>query len=109
MLSRCVALLIAAIALEGCCVSGSGCYAPVAPAGPVAWDGLGPISADENDGDHQPRRRTSPKTEIVVGPLNGQVAPAVAQPPVKDWDRQQAAGQDADAKLNGQLKICRGC
>jgi hypothetical protein len=109
MLSRWFALLFAAIALAGCCVSGSGCYAPVTPGGPVAWDGLGPVPTDDEGGEHKPRRRSPQTNEIIVGPLNGQVAHSEVVSQAKDWDQQQATDQQADAKLNSQLKICRGC
>jgi hypothetical protein len=109
MLSRYVALLFATIALGGCCMSSSGCYAPVAAGSPAAWDGLGSVPTDDGAGDYKPRRRASPKNEIIVGPLNGQVAPSETVSQAKDWDRQQATDQEADAKLNSQLKICRGC
>jgi hypothetical protein len=109
MLSRCIALLFAAIALAGCCMSGSGCYVPVATGGPVAWDGLGSVPAEDGAGDYKPRRRASPKNEIIVGPLNGQAALPDTQSQTSNWDQQQAADQQADVKLNNQLKICRGC
>jgi hypothetical protein len=109
MLLRCFALLFGAIALAGCCMSGNGCQAPVAAGAPAAWDGLGSDPADDGPGDYKPRRRASPKNEIIVGPLNGQVAHPETQSQAKDWDQQQAIDQQADAKLNSQLKICHGC
>jgi hypothetical protein len=109
MLSRWVGLLFATIALAGCCMSGSGCYAPVAPGGPVAWDGLGSVPTADGAGDYKPRRRASPNNEIIVGPLNGQAAhPGIASQ-AKDGDQQQVTDQQADVQLNSQLKICRGC
>jgi hypothetical protein len=117
MLSRWVGLLFVTIALAGCCMSGSGCYAPVAPGGPVAWDGLGSVPTEDGAGDNKPRRTASPKNEIIVGPLNGQVtgqvnrqvAPPGSASQAKDWDQQQVTDQQADVQLNSQLKICRGC
>jgi hypothetical protein len=110
MVSRCIALVFSAITLAGCCTSSNGCYSPAAGA-PVAWDGLGPIAAGDGDNsDPKPRPRAAQKHEIIVGPLNATVAPPDAQPHAKDgWAQQQAADQDADAKLNSQLKICHGC
>ena len=49
MTSKWVAFLFSAIALSGCCASGTGCYAPVAGT-PVAWDGLGPSPDEESPG-----------------------------------------------------------
>jgi hypothetical protein len=112
MISRCVALVFSVVTLAGCCTSGSGCYSPAATGAPVAWDGLGPIAAGdgESNSDPKPRPRTLQKHEIIVGPLNATVASPDAQPQAKDgWTQQQAADQEADAKLNGQLKICHGC
>jgi hypothetical protein len=114
MISRCVAFVFSAIALAGCCTSSSGCYSPAAAGGPVAWDGLGPIAGDgQGDSNPNPRPRAPPKHEIIVGPLNATVAAPAApdvQPPAKDsWAQQQASDQEADAKLNSQLKICHGC
>jgi hypothetical protein len=109
MILRCITLLFAALALGGCCLSGNGCYAPV-PGTPVAWDGLGPAPA-ENGGNNKPKRVSRRNTEIVVGPLND-VAARSDDPKSQSndrWAKEQAADQEADAKLTKQLKICRGC
>jgi hypothetical protein len=109
MISRCVVLVFSAITLAGCCTSSGGCYSPAAGA-PLDSDGLGPIAADDGDSDPKPKPRALQKHEIIVRPLNAAVAPSDVQPQAKDgWAQQQAADQEADAKLNGQLKICRGC
>jgi hypothetical protein len=89
-------------------MTGSGCYAPVAASGPVAWDGLGPVPTEDGGGDYRPRRRASQKNEIIVGPLNGNVASPGRQSEAKDGGQQQA-DPEAEVKLNSQLKICRGC
>jgi hypothetical protein len=110
MISRCVALVFSAITLAGCCTSSSGCYSPAAADAPAAWDGLEPVAAGDGDSDPKPRPRALQKHEIIVGPLNAAVAPSDVQPQAKDgWAQQQAADQEADAKLNSQLKICHGC
>jgi hypothetical protein len=110
MISRCIALVFSAIALAGCCTSSNGCYSPVAAGAPAAWDGLGPIAAGDGESDPKPKPRAPQKHEIIVGPLNATVAPPDAQPQAKEsWAQQQAADQEADAKLNSQLKICHGC
>jgi hypothetical protein len=110
MISRCIALLFTAISLAGCCASNSGCYAPVAAGSPVAWDGLGPVAAGDRDGDHKPKRSAAQKHDFVVGPLEPAVASSDAQPQANDrWAQDQSIDQEADAKLNGQLKICHGC
>jgi hypothetical protein len=110
MISQYVALVFSAVTLAGCCTSSDGCYSPAAAGAPVAWDGLGPSAAGDGDSDPKPRPRTPQKHEIIVGPLNATVAPSDVQPQAKDaWAQQQANDQEADAKLNSQLKICHGC
>jgi hypothetical protein len=109
MISKCIAFVFAAVALAGCCVSGNGCYAPL-PGTPIAWDGLG-SPPTENEAEPKPKRTSRPKTEIVVGPLNGAAA-TQADPksqPQDRWTQEQAADRDADAKLTKQLMICRNC
>jgi hypothetical protein len=109
MISRCVALVVSAIALVGCCTSSGGCYAPAAAVAPVVWNDSGPVAAGNGGSDAKPRQRDWQKREI-VGPLNATAAAPNAQPEAKDrWAQEQAADQEADAKLNSQLKICRGC
>ena len=108
MISRSIAFLFVAVALGGCCVSGSGCYSPV-PGTPIAWDGLGPAPM-ENGSEYKPKRASRPNTEIVVGPLNGTAAQADPKSEPQDrWTQEQAADRDADAKLTKQLMICRNC
>jgi hypothetical protein len=80
MISRCIALIFAGVSLAACCTSSGGCYAPAPAAGPVAWDGLGPVAAGDGDTDPKPSRRASQKHEIIVGPLNPMVAPSDIQP-----------------------------
>jgi hypothetical protein len=110
MIPQCVALVFAAIALAGCCTSGSGCYSPAVAGAPVASDGLEPTAAGDGDSDPKPRPRALQKHEIIVRPLNAAGAPSDVQPQAKDgWAQQQAVDQEADAKLNSQLKICHGC
>src|SRR5262245_34422884 len=70
MYSKLLVLLVAATALSGCCVSGSGCYAPT-PGTPLAWDGLGePPTADgvQPGEARQAKRRVANRSrEIVLG------------------------------------------
>jgi hypothetical protein len=109
MIFRCVALLFGAFALAGCCVSGNGCYAPVW-VNPVALDPSAPVSRSAYADDYKPRKRVSPKPEIIVAPLDG-ISPqrnAMAQSG-DHWEQEQAADREADAKLSSQLRICRGC
>jgi hypothetical protein len=109
--------IVSTIALAGCCVSGSGCYAPTGA--PIAWDGLGARPSDiggQDVGEYEPRRRSRPKREIIIGPLNDAKAlpEPKPQPEPKSqaddhWAREDAAAMEADKKLTQQLKICTSC
>jgi hypothetical protein len=114
MILKSVALLAAALMLTGCCVSGIGC-APVAGAGspvaggPVAWDGLGTVPA-ENTQPPQPSKPARTKREIIVGPLDAVPAGRDNKvQPADQWEQQQAADKDEEARLKRQMVICRGC
>ncbi len=109
MIFRCVAMLFGAFALASCCVSGNGCYAPV-PGAPIALEREAPVSSSADIDDFKPRRKISPKPEIVAAPLdaNSPQRNAMAQSGDR-WEQEQAADREADAKLSSQLKICRGC
>ena len=71
MYTKFMALLIAGVALSGCCVSGTGCSTPTSVA-PIAWDGLGeaPTANGELGSENRPKRRTARNREIIVGPLS---------------------------------------
>jgi hypothetical protein len=119
MISRVVALLCGAFALAGCCMSGQGCYAPISTA-PFAFEPSAPGDADLD----APRKKVAqklpaqklsdqkfPAQELSANGLpNGTAAQrnAMAQDG-GNWENQQAADREADAKLSSQLKICRGC
>jgi hypothetical protein len=91
------------------------------PGVPTAWDGQG---ARPGDGGVEPRQRSTPKvarsnTEIIVGPITNapkQAASRSFDDPQSEtssaerrWEQEQAADQQADAKLKKQLMICRNC
>jgi len=60
MISKSIVFLFSAIALGGCCISGNGCYAPVAGA-PIAWDGLGSPPTDVAEvSEDQPKKKKTP-------------------------------------------------
>jgi hypothetical protein len=109
MISRCIAFLVAALVLANCCASGSGC-APAAGS-PVAWDGLGQAPGeDAQPVDLRPKPRARAQREIIVGPLDGAMAERGNKVQPKDqWEQQQAADQDDDARLKRKLMICRSC
>jgi hypothetical protein len=104
MISRCIALFLASL-LAGCCASGVGCNAPAA-GGPVAWDGLG-VPPAENAAANGALRARDPgkrKKDRQIDTL------PVSNPQGGDkYEREQAADEAADARLNEQLKICRNC
>ena len=111
MYTKFMALLVAGLALSGCCLSGTGCNAPVAGA-PIAWDGLGeaPTESAEPAGEvKRPKRRTARNQEIIVGPLNN--APPRRKPRRGTMNGRGMPNEDpeADAKLARQIKICRNC
>ena len=111
MYTKFMALLVAGVALSGCCVSGTGCNAP-APGAPVAWDGLGeaPAANGETTGEQkQPKRRTARNREIILGPLSGTQRQSEAKARSDDWTRLPNEDPEADAKLARHLKICRNC
>jgi hypothetical protein len=109
MISKCIAFLAVALLLANCCALGNGC-APAAGA-PIAWDGLGTAPTDDTQpAEPQPRKPARAKREIIVGPLD---APAAGQNsrarPKDNWEEQQAADQDDEAKLKRKLMICQNC
>jgi hypothetical protein len=107
MILKCIALLAAALMLANCCALGNGC-APVAGS-PVAWDGLGTAPTEETQ-TPEPRKPARTKREIIVGPLDAVPGgPNNKVQPSDQWERQQAADQDDEARLKRQLVICRGC
>lgn len=110
MIAKCIVFLGSAIALGGCCISGSGCYAP-APGAPIAWDGLGSPPTDVAEAsESQPKKKTRPKREIIVGPLGDVSARSSARPqPSETWAQEDAADQADEIKLKRQLRICSNC
>jgi hypothetical protein len=100
MISRYIALLLS-LALAGCCASGVGCGTVAAPTGAVAWDGLG-AAPPENaaGGDIAPTERKR---------VRQTAARATNKPSGDQWEQDQVSDQNADAKLNSQLKICSNC
>jgi len=111
MYTKFMALLVASLALSGCCVSGPGCNAPVAAA-PIAWDGLGeaPTGNAEPAGDvKRSKRRTARNQEIIVGPLDNAPPRAETKARYDEWTRLPNEDPEADAKLARQIKICRNC
>ena len=105
-----LALLIASVALSGCCASGTGC-STTTPGAPIAWDGLGeaPTANDAPGEQKQPKRRTARNREIILGPLNEATPKSDAKARYDEWTRAPNEDAEADARLARQTKICRGC
>ena len=105
-----LALLIASVALSGCCASGTGC-STATPGAPIAWDGLGeaPTANDAPGEQKQPKRRTARNREIILGPLNEAAPKSDAKARYDEWTRAPNEDAEADARLARQTKICRGC
>jgi hypothetical protein len=111
MYTKFMALLVAGVALSGCCVSGTGCNAPAVGA-QLAWDGMGeaPTANSETTGEQkQPKRRTARNREILSGPLSETQRQSETKARNDEWTSLPNEGPEADAKLARHLKICRNC
>jgi hypothetical protein len=109
MISKCIALLFAVVALAGCCVSGSGCFTPL-PGAPIAWDGLGPAPTETaQDTEVRPRKSARPKKEIIIGPIDEVSVDPTKPQATEAWAQQGAADRADEAKLKKQLMICSNC
>jgi len=103
-MSKFIACAFVAIALSGCCVSGTGCYAPVAGS-QAGWDGL-----DEPQQDDAPKKSPRRKKEIAATAQSKVDAQAVSRPQTKEeWEQQAAADRADEARLAKRLRICNGC
>ena len=108
MIYKCILFLVAALALANCCAFGNGCV-PVSGT-PVAWDGLGPAPTDDAQPLEIRPKQPRAKREIIVGPLNAAATEQNRSVQPKDqWEQQQAADQDDEARLKRKLMICRSC
>lgn len=105
MILKSIACVFAAIALAGCCASGTGCYAPVAGS-QAEWDGLYLPAHDEVPKKATPRR----KKEVAVATQPNRDTQVISRPQTKEeWVQQEAADRADEAKLTKRLKICSGC
>jgi len=105
MMFRCFVLSLA-VTLAGCCASGVGCNAPASGA-PVAWDGLGSVPAENTIGDGS---ATTESAAVEHKKVRRSAARVDTKSQTGDqFEQQQAGDQNADAKLNKQLRICRNC
>ena len=107
MISKCIALLFAALTLANCCALGNGCAPP--PGASIAGDGLGVGMTDDTEPvELQPKKRARATREIILGPL--EVAGSQQNRKPKDsWEQQEAADQADEKRLKRVLTICRTC
>jgi hypothetical protein len=102
MISKCIAFVIAALALAGCCAFGTTCDVPTA--GPhTAWDGLGPVANDNARPAKvsRPREASARSTSDVQGESSLQGR--------DKWEQQEAANKADEARLSKRMMICNGC
>ncbi len=109
MISQCIALLVAALVLAGCCGLGNGC-APASGA-PAAWDGLGSVpTGDSQPVELQPNKPARTKREIILGPLETAATEENRKLQPKDrWEQEQATDQADETRLKRKLIICSAC
>lgn len=104
MKSFCAALFVAALSLGGCCLSGSGCYAPQT-ASQTSWDGLGQ-PPEENAAAAAPK----PPLSKAAGDRGDQPKPASdGRKKSASWQDDDAQLQSDDASVKRKLIICHGC
>jgi len=97
MKTLCAALLLATLSLGGCCLSGSGCNAPMAT-GRYDLDGLGQPPMEEPP-PAAPKQRLSSRTKGQGDEMR----------PGYDNSNEGDNYGDDDARLRRKLIICRGC
>jgi hypothetical protein len=113
-MSKYIALLLAASALAGCCLSPNGCYPPVAGA-PIAWDGLGSPPAEMSESaaaqpEDAPKHPSQPKKKIAAGQAGASAAEPKRKLEGRDaYIQQEAEDRAAEEKLTRKLTICSNC
>jgi hypothetical protein len=110
MIWKCIVFLFAALMLANCCALGTDC-APASGA-PVAWDGLGTSPTDNTQQAEAPppKKQARAKREIIIGPLDAAAAEQTGKvQPKEQWEKEQTADRDDDARLKRTLKICSNC
>ena len=119
MIMRSALLLAAALTLSNCCLTPSGCSAPVAmmaaPGSPAAtpaaaaWDGLVEPSAESSEAevDVTPPKKHAKRKEPDVDTMSSQSGSRSRAS--LGWEDQQAADSADDARLKQKLVICKNC
>jgi hypothetical protein len=109
LMTKYIALLVAATALAGCCLSSNGCYVPLARE-PSIGNGLGAASIDEAEPSKDtPRPKERPKKKVIIE-SGRELAGAKLKPEGKDiYLQQETADRAAEEKLTKKLMICSDC
>jgi hypothetical protein len=103
MKAHCTVLLLVALSLGGCCLSGSGCDAPLMATAPMATttsnlDGFAPSPAEEPSAP-APKQRGARRSRG----QGGEPGSVYSDPNMgNEYD-------DAEARLKRKLIICQGC
>jgi hypothetical protein len=108
MLPRFIVFVFAAIALAGCCASGTGCPVNLPP-NLATSDGLvssrdGGLQPDEPSMGRTGRSNSAMMTEPGMEPRRD-----TRQNAKRSYEEQVAEDREADAALTRHLKICNGC
>jgi hypothetical protein len=102
-MSKFMACVFAAFALAGCCVSGTGCYAPVTGS-QAQLDGL-----NEPPHDETPKQTLPRKEETLIAQPKGDTQAVSKTQAKEEWEQQEPANRAFEARLTKKLKICNGC
>ena len=108
MSRRLAFLIVAGLALSGCCLNGSGCYIPPPNSALTSWDGLGPYPKRN----HVKRLKVRTTNEAVVSDDNSPSEEELSKlrPYSEEWGAVfEAINRAADSKLKKKLIICRDC
>jgi hypothetical protein len=108
ILPRLIVFVVAAIALAGCCASGTGC--PVSlPPDLATSDGL--VSSQDNGmrPDEPSMGKTGRSNSAMMTQPGMEPRKNAKQNAERSYEEQVAADRDADAELTRRLKICSGC
>jgi hypothetical protein len=108
MVRRLAFLIVAGLALSGCCMDGSGCYVPTPNKALASWDGLGPYPKRN----HVKRLKIRTTNEAAASEDNSPSEEELSKlrPYSQEWGAAlEAINRAADSKLKKKLIICRDC
>jgi hypothetical protein len=106
LIPRLIVFALAASALGGCCLSGSGCSVPM-QGDLAAWDGRGSPTGDGMASDDEaPPSTAISKADGMSAPMKRGRGKMQSE---AGFAEREAADMDADAKLASKMVICNGC